>query len=234
MTITLEDARRIKAIVSVFETGKPQGDPAAVVVLPDGAGVSYGLHQATDRAGSLDEIVSRYIDRQGSFARQLAPFLGELERDATAYQSHPFPAWLEGLMATLAEAGRVDPLMLEVQHEVFDEHYWSPCRRQSLEMELKLPLSWGLVYDTCIHSGPRGVWKIRRRFPEAPPSRGGDEKEWCIAFALARYKWLAYHPNPVVKKTRIRMREFMRLMREENWSLTPPFTVRGAKIDESI
>ena len=57
MPITVEDARRIKSIVSVFETGKAEGDPAAVVVLPDGAGISYGLHQATDRAGSLDEIV---------------------------------------------------------------------------------------------------------------------------------------------------------------------------------
>lgn len=232
MTITVEDARRIKSIVSVFETGKAQGDPAAVVVLPDGAGISYGLHQATDRAGSLDEIVSRYIDRKGIYAPQLAPFVGELERDASAYAEHPFPAWLQGLMATLAEAGRRDPLMLEVQHEVFDEHYWQPAKRQSLEMELATPLGWGLVYDSCIHSGPRGVWRIRRKFREVPPSRGGDEKAWCRAYAMARFKWLGNHHKPIVRRTRVRMREFIRLMDEDNWNLEPPFTIRGVPIGD--
>ena len=234
MPITVEDASHIKSIVSVFETGKAEGDPAAVVVLPDGAGISFGLHQATDRAGSLDDIVRKYIDRRGIYAPQLAPFVDELERDASAYEKHPFPAWLDGLMATLAEAGRRDPLMLEVQHEVFDENYWTPAKRQAREMELQLPLAWGLVYDSCIHSGPRGVWRIRRKFPEMPPARGGDEKVWCRAYATARFKWLGSHPKPIVKRTRVRMREFLRLMDEDNWHLKTPFTIRGVTVGSPL
>src|SRR5436190_10953063 len=59
------------AIVNIFETGKPFGEFAAVAVLNDGAGVSYGISQFTHRSGSLAAVVERYLKLGGKIGRTL-------------------------------------------------------------------------------------------------------------------------------------------------------------------
>ena len=58
----------ICAIVSIFETGRlPSPDAyATATVLADGAGVSYGAHQATAHSGSLLAVVAEYYDQGGT------------------------------------------------------------------------------------------------------------------------------------------------------------------------
>ena len=66
------DAERIiKMIVNTFETGEPEGNYGLAVLLQDGAGISYGRSQATDRGGNLDAIVygSRPTTPHGSTPR---------------------------------------------------------------------------------------------------------------------------------------------------------------------
>lgn len=79
-----EKQRVIEAIINTFETGVPTGDYGAVTILRDGAGISYGRSQATDKADTLDTIVYRYIDMKGPLAAQLRPYLDELKADGTA------------------------------------------------------------------------------------------------------------------------------------------------------
>src|SRR5690606_29141754 len=68
-----DDANRVKdvvqSIVRVFESGHPDGRYDAIVILPDSAGISYGISQGTDRSGTLDRIVRDYIAAGGAFAR---------------------------------------------------------------------------------------------------------------------------------------------------------------------
>jgi chitosanase len=217
----------IQSILSVFETGKPEGDYGAVAVLHDGAGISYGLHQVTDRAGQgLDEVVRRYIVADGArYADELAPYLPRLERDDTAaVDPDNLPAWVVDLMDLLSDAGRQDPVMQRVQDGVFDERYWQPAVDQCVEMQLELPLSWAVVYDSCIHSGPSGVGRIRRRFPEGPPSKGGDEQAWVVAYLAARYEWLSTHQNAAVRRSAQRILQLQGLVEAGNWQLDTPFT----------
>lgn len=225
-----EKQRVIEAIINTFETGVPAGDYSAVTILRDGAGISYGRSQATDRADNLDTIVYRYIDRKGPLGEALRPFLDELEADGTARvdPAHP-PEWCRRLMALLAEAGK-DAVMRKAQDDVFHERYWVPAKGHAESMGLMLPLSWALVYDTCIQSGPDAVSRMRKLFPEQPPVRGGKEEAWARAYVAARQAWLASHPTAAVRRSTYRTREFRRLIDSGNWQLETPFTVLKAQV----
>lgn len=225
--ISLEHKRVIQSILSVFETGKVDGDYGAAIVLQDGAGISYGKHQSTDRSDSLDAIVYRYADLGGRYSGDLARYLPQLEEDATALvDPENLPVWVRELMGLLTEAGRSDVLMQKAQDQIFDELYWSPAVDQAMAMKLVLPLSWLVVYDSTIHSGVHGVATIRRRFPQVPPSRGGDEKEWVKAYLNARRSWLAGSSKAAVQATVYRIDSMLQLVQENNWDLQTPLTLR--------
>ena len=63
------DLLKALAIVNIFETGKPFGEFAAVAILNDGAGISYGISQFTHRSGSLAAVVERYLELDGAVGR---------------------------------------------------------------------------------------------------------------------------------------------------------------------
>jgi chitosanase len=222
----------IDAIVATFETGDPYGGYDTVTVLNDGAGISYGKHQATDHADNLDRMCFRYVDRGGVFAAELEPYLPRLGRDETAqFGSDNYPEWVANLMDTLARAGREDPLMQRIQDEVFNEQYWLPAVRAAEDMQLVKPLTWALLYDTCIQSGDWLITSLRKKFPEVPPSRGGEEKAWSRAFAEARRDWLRSFVGKTDGHTRavrgsaVRMDALIALMDEGNWRLKTPFNI---------
>ena len=64
-----EDIEKAMAIVSIFETGKPRGNYAALAVLNDGAGISYGIKQFTHRSGSLLQVVEKYLATDATAGR---------------------------------------------------------------------------------------------------------------------------------------------------------------------
>lgn len=217
----------IDSILSVFETGSPTADYGAVVFLDDGAGITYGKHQSTDASDTLDAIVMRYIDLGGKYSQELLGFnLAKLEQDASVLADHAnLPEWVRDLMALLEEAGDYDPVMRRAQDEVFDELYWLPAQQQAQALKLVLPLSWLVIYDSTIHSGPNGVARIRKLFPELPPSLGGDEQLWVVAYLRARRNWLASHSNPVVQRTTYRIDAMLRFVELRNWNLDTPIHI---------
>jgi len=75
--ITAPQKHAIDCIISIFETGRvpTAAAYATCTILPDGAGISYGKHQSTDRAGSLDKVVQRYIELGGQHAAAFRPML---------------------------------------------------------------------------------------------------------------------------------------------------------------
>jgi chitosanase len=200
-------------------------------VLADGAGISYGKHQCTDKAGSLDLVVKKYIAKGGQYAYEMSEFLPQLATNESTKvpPAGPHPHWLQSLMNLLRIAGS-DVKMREAQDEVFDENYFMPAANMCMEMGLKHPLSWAVIYDTCIHSGPGMVANMRKRFVASPPSRGGDEVLFIKQYLQAREDWLKSNANPLVQKTVYRMDAFQILVDNNCWSLQTPLTVRGVKI----
>jgi hypothetical protein len=229
--ITEASKQTIFSILSIYETGtiNPDYGSASLIVAADGtwdhAGITYGKHQSTDHSDSLDAIVYTYIDRGGQYASQLRPYLDELDANASVNidPNNP-PQWVEDLMALLRLAGN-DPIMHKTQDDVFEERYWQPAVRRCLDMQLARPLSWCVVYDTCIHSGPSGVESMRRKFAEVPPSSGGDEFAWTIAYLNARREWLLSSSRETTRKSVYRVDSMLHLAHTDEWELDTPLDV---------
>ena len=232
MAVTANQKHVIDCVLSIFETGRvpsPQSYQTCAI-LPDGAGISYGKHQSTDRGGSLDKIVDLYIQKGGKQAEELKQFVPKLALNETAkVDPRNIPSWAKYLMGVLKVAG-ADPVMQQCQDAVFDADYWTPAMGHAASIGLKTALGHLVIYDTCIHSGPGGVAVIRARFPEASPANGGDEKAWVQAYVNARRAWLAGNKNPIVQGTVYRMDAFNVMIKEGNWDLNTPMVVRGVKI----
>lgn len=232
MPVNENQKKVIDSVLSIFETGRvpsPQSYQTCAI-LTDGAGISYGKHQSTDRSGSLDKIVDLYIQKGGKHAADLTQFTQKLALNETAkVDPKSPPPWVKHLVGILKEAGK-DPVMQEAQDEVFDANYWVPAVGHAQALGLQTAMGQLVIYDTCIHSGAGGIAIIRARFAEIPPVKGGDEKAWVQAYVNARRGWLAANKNPLVQKTVYRMDAFNELIKVGNWDLNTPMTVRGVKI----
>lgn len=235
LTISPEQYTAIQNILSVFETGRVRSDAAysTVAVLADGAGFSYGIHQSTDRSDTLDAVLLRYADLGGARAAEARDLLARLAADESTTlepgRESTWPRWARDAVTFLRELG-ADGVMRRAQDAVFEELYWAPAESQARAMGLGLALSYLVVYDTCVQSGPGGVARIRRMFGPLPPASGGDEREWTQAYVRARRSWLASYPNPVVQRTVYRMDAVQALIDAGNWDLRSPLVVRGQTI----
>ena len=235
MPITYTPAQRhaINCIISVFETGRVPnpGAYSTCTILPDGAGISYGMHQSTDRAGSLDNIVKRYIELGGKHAVALQAYLPYFasNKSATEPPKGPWSAETRAVIDLLKVAG-ADPVMHQAQEEVFDRDYFQPAVNHANQIGLTKALSLAVVYDTCIHSGPGGVTMIRNMFAAKSPANGGTEAEWVKAYINARRNWLATHKMTILHGTVYRMDALLALITAGNWDLTPPFKVRTVTV----
>jgi chitosanase len=232
MPVSDSQKKVIDSVLTIFETGRLPSPSAyaTCAILSDGAGISYGKHQSTDRSGTLDKIVDLYIAKGGKQADELKQFVPKLALNETAkLDPKNIPSWAKYLMGVLKTAG-TDPVMQAAQDEVFDANYWVPAMGHVQRIGLQTGLGALVVYDTCIHSGSGGVAIIRARFPETAPCNGGDEKAWVLAYIKARREWLAANKNPIVQRTVYRMDAFSEIARSGNWELATPLTVRGVKI----
>lgn len=248
-----EKRQTIWSILSVFETGKPNGDYAACSILTDGAGLSYGKHQATDKSQSLDQICLRYIDKRGKHSEELKLLVDVLDQNLSTnvppgqtpdevfakMQSYGMTdlKWRKvvDLMRLLEQIGN-EPEMKAAQDEVFAELYWEPCRSQCSAMQLELPLSWCAVYDTCVQSGPGGVARTRKLFGPSPPAGGGDERIWTKAYLEARKAWIERFSDPknplrekLVRSTSYRANALLAMANAGNWDLQTPIQIDKPK-----
>jgi hypothetical protein len=126
MTISSDQKRVIDSVLSIFETGRvpTPSSYSTCTILSDGAGISYGKHQSTDRSGSLDKIIDLYIQQGGKCAEELKQFLPKLAANETSkLDPKNIPSWAKYLMGVLKEAGK-DPVMQAAQDSIFDSCYY--------------------------------------------------------------------------------------------------------------
>ena len=225
VTLTNQQIHTAQAITNVFETGRPRGDYSRVAVLPDGAGISYGRSQATERSGTLERVLHRYVHLGGKNGHLLAPWFGLLGAKEPLHDSEAFKA-------LLVKLGN-DPVMRVAQDEVFTDGYWNPAQEQGIRCGLEFPLSYAILYDIHIQSGAGRVGKLRRAFAEVPPSKGGAERDWAMALNSARFRWLATHSRKIVRATTYRPETYSILAStDRGWHLELPLRCRGMTIGE--
>ncbi|WNG20599.1 LysM peptidoglycan-binding domain-containing protein [Cystobacter fuscus] len=131
------------AVTSAFEGGKA----STYQNIDDGGIVSYGKHQATLASGTLEAIITQYVERSRTpAAKGLARYKDKISR------KDPVLGKDEAFKKLLLEAA-ADPLMSTIQDEVFGKMYWSAAEKFAKEDKLKTPLALILYYDTHIHGG---------------------------------------------------------------------------------
>jgi chitosanase len=225
MQLTALQKRLCEQVINVFETGAIAGDYGALVTYADGPHgirqVTYGRSQTTEY-GNLEELVQMYVDAHGMFSEQLRPFLAHIGVTPLADNKE--------FKQLLRDAGRKDSMMQRIQDDFFDKRYFQPAMQWADTNQFTLPLSALVIYDSFIHSG--GVLGfLRKRFPETPPAKGGQEKTWIQHYVDVRQQWLATHPNKMLQGTVYRTQCFKREIARENWDLSQlPINANGVQV----
>jgi chitosanase len=225
MAFTERDKAAARVIVSIFETSKKHGDPAALAVLDDGAGISFGIHQATHKSGSLAKVVEHYVEIDGILADDLKGFLvamRNIQRPAIFQMANSIT-----LRNLLIEAGTNDPLMRKAQEEVVDTNYMLPAIQFAEENGLTHPLALAICYDSMIQGGLRKVW-ARLALPLLTPAQEERLKAYCIE----RARWLKSRNSRDVRNSAYRPQNLLALIEANNWQLHTPFSVRKIQVNE--
>lgn len=216
--------QKIQRIINVFETGSPAGKYDAIVIYPDGKDstrqITYGRSQTTEQ-GNLKTLINMYIARNGTFADQFKPFVGQIGKVPLVDNAE--------FKALLRKSAREDGIMRSAQDEFFDILYYAPALAFYTNLEMTKALSLLVIYDSFIHSG-RVLPFLRERFTALPPSRGGDEKTWISEYVRVRHDWLKTHPKQLLQKTVYRTQCFLDQIKSGNWDLKQPVNANGTEV----
>lgn len=232
MPFSERDKLKALAIVHVFETSKPFGDYSALVVLKDGAGVSYGINQFTHRSGSLLAVVNTYLGEGGAVGRDT------LERCLPTLSRNTKPAITKlsndaEFKSALRAAGKT-PTMHLAQQQIMENMYLLPAIGACEGSSFTLPLSLAVIYDSINHGS---YDRIRDRVTVDRSQFTFEvefERAWIAAYVGERNAWLANHRNPLLRGTTYRTKFFLHQIAKKNWSLDLPIFVHGIKLTDAM
>lgn len=210
-----EHIRKAAAIVNVFETGRPSGNYGALVVLNDGAGISFGIKQFTHRSGSLLQVVELYLAEGGSAGRAVIESRLPTLRRTTKLAIETLAADNEFKQALKAAAATSE--MQAAQDAVATERYMAKALGECRALGLTLPLSLAVVYDSVVH----GSWLSLSG--QLGPVR--DEKTWIKLYVEHRESWIKSIPR--LRTTSYRTTFFLKEIARANWQLKLPMYVHG-------
>ena len=224
------DKLKALAIVRIFETSEPFGDYAAVAVLDDGAGVSYGISQFTHRSGSLAAVVEKYLNGDGAVGRAVLEetlhYLKRRDREAIGVVAG------DERFKKALRAAAITREMREAQESVAFERYLKPAIKACEESGFELSLSLAVVYDSMTH----GSWeKIRDRVSVrrlAFSYQQEFEKAWITEYVRQRHAWLGSIPR--LAATRYRTKFFLDQIAAGRWDLALPLKVHGLKLTDEL
>jgi len=229
-------------ITSVFESGRPEGNPAAYQTVDAGI-ISYGKHQATLQSGTLAAVLDEYLRRsQSDTARALeAEYAARIRnRDASLRN--------DGRLKALLLQAAQEQAMVQAQDEVFARNFYQPAVEHARRRGLRSPLGLANVYDTRIQGGLSIV-------AEATESRLGgsgvgkvglngviDEEMWIRTFLderEARLHRLADRAEAngqaaqanALRISTFRCTELRKLVDAGNWGLEGTFSVRTQQVE---
>lgn len=233
--LTEAERATIDAVVSIFETSRQPSveSYSTATVLDDGAGITYGLHQTTARS-RLPAVLEAYYAAGGRLGELSLPDALRVTLSSVGLSPSRTTPEIEALLVMLRRAGG-EPAMQVAQREIFERHYWIPTHEAGRLLQLRRPLSYLCLYDLSIHSGPPRIEaplasgmlaRLRPRFPELPPSKGGGERLWVVRLLETRRAFLDSYPREIVRNTVYRVDALRELADDDRWDLEAPLEVR--------
>ncbi len=220
--ITADNKQRILSVVNIFETGTPDGEYDDISIFSDGKGntrqITFGRSQTTEQ-GNLKQLIQSYIANKGMFSNDFKPYVDKIGVTPLVDD--------KAFIALLKRAAQEDDTMKTTQDAFFDKVYYQPAFKFFTDNGFSYPLSMLVIYDSYIHSGSILDF-LRKRFPESPPVRGGDEKAWIKAYVTARHEWLSGKGEPL-NKTIYRTQVFLTAIAAGDWNIGSPLVANGTR-----
>lgn len=233
--------KAVMAITSCFEGDDPVGRYDLIAVLDDGAGISYGKHQATENGGALHRVISRYVELAGRYADDLRPYLDQLYDGED--NSRKFALTNNGAFRQLiTDAAQNDILMRQAQDAVFGRDYYLPAIDLCGAWLITLPLGVAMAYEQAIQYGPvaqRALWESwemgfdpNSYYPQdtiidpSLPIEVQNQMRTIHHINARMREQRASSRKAAVRKTVYRNDTLFGLMQGNNWLLRPPFEVR--------
>ncbi len=212
MNLTEQQKHICEQVINAFESGSAAGKYGAISVMDDGPHrvrqISYGRSQTTEY-GNLEELLDMYVNSNGSYSEAIGPYLPKIGVT---------PLVDDAVFKKLLRDAGKDPVMQQVQDQFFDIRYMQPALEWLDENGFIQPLSALVIYDSFIQSGSILPF-LRKRFPERPPKKGGDEQTWITQYVDARHAWLANHSNPLLQNTVYRTKCLKNEITRNNWEM---------------
>lgn len=168
----------------------------------------------TQYGGNLGKVIAEYKKRGGKFGDSLS---GYNMQSASTASSGAFRDLLK-------RAGREDPIMAQVQEDLFVSLYLDPAFQWAEKEGFIKPLSILVIADSFLHSGSI-LGFLRQEFAEKTPKNGGNEERWIVHYLNARQNWLAGHSNKLLRNTIYRTKYFSQLIGMGDWELNDCHTV---------
>lgn len=233
-TFSETDKQKAMAIVRIFETGEPLGNYAAVAVLNDGAGVSFGASQFTHRSGSLRAVVDEYLRLGGIVGRRVLiekyRLLHTISPDAIGRLSS------DDAFKNALRAAAVTSEMRAAQDTIAEKKYLKPAIEACEGSGFVLPLSLAVIYDSMTHGSYEKIRDKVRVTALGDQSRPAEvvtrtfEKAWITEYVRQRDAWLASIPR--LRSTRYRTGFFLDQIKIGRWHLDLPLNVHGVRLNE--
>lgn len=222
MDLSTEQRRIIIGVLAEIESSN---DYSNISIYNDGPGkikqLTYGRLQTTEY-GNLPELLKRYVAAGGKYATAIQPFIPKL-----ANPGQSLVVGVKSFKDALRLAAKDDPVMRAVQDKFFEDVYLAPALNWCKVNGFERALSALVVFDSYIHSGGIKA-KIRNRFREVPPIKGGDEAAWILAYTKARQEWLV---EIGLKATTYRTKCYLEQIQQGNWDLSKlPIRINGASV----
>lgn len=237
----------VRDILGIYETGKLGGDYHLLVVLDDGAGITYGKHQTTENSGGLWLLLYKYYceDPNASLAKEFSKYRTKLYAKGSDSPGRKYALTKdEEFKDLLVRAAKEDPAMRDAQDKFFDQEYLAAALGVASDYDISIPLGLLQIYDICIHSGvkygPSFIEKFDGDIFKDPFADLEDdlteeqeircERAWITQLIQYRNDWLANFTSrnkkhqKVVRQCVYRTASTMKLAKEGHWNLEVPFT----------
>jgi chitosanase len=147
--VILDDDQRRRAdeIISVFEnnTTKIQYDYAENI--EDGRGVTAGRVGFTTETGDMLELIKRYTNSVAD--NRLKKYIDILEKNSTIDSNQT----INDIISDWKYEANNSTLFIDIQDKFADEMYYYPAMKRAYDLNLTLPVSLLVFYDTNVQHG---------------------------------------------------------------------------------
>jgi chitosanase len=204
--------------------------------LGNGQGLTCGRANFTTSYFDLRVLVKEYSKRKPQ--NPLTPYLPELERLARLESSDT--SNLGGFTEIWASESD-DPTFRETQDWTLNEVYYEPAMGLASALNVQLPLTKAVLYDTIIQHGDRedpDSIRYINNMAGPPPESVEEEKQWLARFLSVRRQVLLNPTDESLKSwwpaTADTVEGYFQLLNEGNFLFLGPFRIQTSQHEAFI